>query len=481
VPELERLAAACLFPGFVGVGAPPEWIVRWAERGLGGVVLFARNVGTEEELRQLTGALHDARRDLLVATDEEGGDVTRLEAARGSSYPGSHALGVVDDVALTGAVARAMGADLRRAGVDLDFAPVADVNTEPDNPVIGIRSFGSDPDRVGRHVAAFVRGLQASGVAACAKHFPGHGDTRVDSHLGLPVVDADPERLERELLPPFRAAIAADVAAIMTAHLVVPALDDAPATVSPAILTGLLRGELGFDGLVITDALEMRGLRDTIGFEEGAVRALAAGADALCLGHDVGEEDLEAAHAAIAAAVREGRLDAGRLEQAAARVGRARRPASGDGPVDRSVAVEAARRAVRASGAPALARPPLVVELWPEPSIAAGPAGTGLGEVLGERTGETSVVDLTSSPVDASELLATAALPDRQLVVVLRDAHRHAWERETAEALVAAAPDAVVVELGLPYWAPPGGAGYVATHGAGRANLAAAADVLLAS
>jgi beta-N-acetylhexosaminidase len=476
----EPAAAACLFPGFEGE-VVPDWLKGLVAGGLGGVVLFSRNIRDPGQAAALTGALRAERGELLVATDEEGGDVTRLEAARGSSYPGSHALGVVDDVALTGAVARALGADLRRAGIDLDLAPVADVNTEPDNPVIGIRSFGSDPDRVARHVAAFVGGLQASGVAACAKHFPGHGDTRVDSHLGLPVVDADRERLETELLPPFRAAIEADVAAIMSAHLVVPALDDVPATVSRSVLTGLLRGELGFDGLVITDALEMRGLRDTVGFEQGAVRALAAGADALCLGHDVGEADVEAIHAAIVSAVREGDLDPQRLAQAAARVARARRPPAGDGPVDRTVGVQAARRAVRASGTPALVRTPLVVELWPTPSIAAGPAGAGLGDVLAERATAISVVDLTGSPEDGADLLATAAQPDRQLVLVLRDAHRHAWERETAEALVAAAPDAVVVELGLPFWPPPGGAGYVATHGAGRASLSAAAELLVVS
>jgi beta-N-acetylhexosaminidase len=479
--ELERLAAACLFPGFVGIDRPPDWVLRWAEAGLGGVVLFARNVGTDDDLRALTQALHGAREDLVVATDEEGGDVTRLEARSGSSYPGNYALGVVDDLELTRAVAQAMGADLRRAGVDLDLAPVADVNTEPQNPVIGIRSFGEDPTRAARHVAAFVLGLQASGVAGCVKHFPGHGDTRVDSHLGLPVVDADRSRLAVEALPPFRAAIEAGVAAVMTAHIVVPALDDAPATVSAVVLGGLLRGELGFDGLVITDALEMRGLADSIGVEEGAVRALAAGADALCLGHDLGVESVEAVHAAIVAAVAEERLAPERLEQAAERVARvAQRAAGGDGP-ERSVGLDAARRAVRASGAPGLARAAFVVELWPTPSIAAGPAGVGLGTALAERMPGTASIDLVGSPSDGADVLVAARRPDRQLVLVLRDAHRHEWERETAEALLATTHDAVVVELGLPLWQPRGGVGYIATHGAGRANVTAAAEVLTAS
>jgi beta-N-acetylhexosaminidase len=479
--ELERLAAACIFPGFVGADRPPEWVVRWAERGLGGVVLFARNVGSEAQLRGLTDALHAAREDLVVATDEEGGDVTRLEAARGSSYPGNYALGVVDDVELTAAVAQALGADLRRAGVDLDFAPVADVNTEPRNPVIGIRSFGTEPAHVSRHVAAFVRGLQASGVAACAKHFPGHGDTHVDSHLGLPVVAAGRAELEADAMPPFRAAIEAGVAAIMTAHIVVPALDDAPATVSPVILGGLLREELAFDGLVITDALEMSGLRETVGVEEGAVRALSAGADALCLGHDLGVESVEAIHAAIVAAAEEGRLETERLEQAAARVARiGKRGADGEAP-DRGVGLEAARRALHASGDPALARTPFVVELWPTPSIAAGPAGVGLGGVLAERVPGTASVDLVGPPADGADVLDAARRSDRQVVLVLRDAHRHEWERETAEAVLATTRDAVVVELGLPLWRPHRGAGYVAAHGAGRANVTAAAEVLAGS
>ena len=229
--------------------------------------------------------------------------MTRLEAATGSSYPGNGALGVVDDVELTERVAASLGAELAEAGVNLDFAPVADVNTNPQNPVIGIRSFGSDAELVARHVAAFVRGLQRAGVAACAKHFPGHGDTSVDSHLALPVVDAlDPQ----VALAPFRAAIEAGVRSIMTAHIVVRSLGDAPATMSREILHDLLRGELGYDGMVVTDALEMKAISATVGVEEGAVRSLAAGADALCLGHDLFDESVVSVRDALVDAVRTG-------------------------------------------------------------------------------------------------------------------------------------------------------------------------------
>ena len=319
--ERERLASACIFPGFAGTTAP-DWLRRELALGLGGVVLFAWNVDHREQVRRLTDDLHAERPDVVVAVDEEGGDVTRLDAVEGSPYPGNLALGAVDDVQLTGRVARAMAADLRAVGVDLDLAPVADVNTNPQNPIVGVRAFGSDPDLVARHVAAFVAGLQAGGVAACAKHFPGHGDTSEDSHLALPTVTASAEALRRAELAPFRAAIAAGVRAIMTAHLLVPAFDTVPATVSRVLLHDVLRVELGFEGLVVTDALEMRAISAGLGVEEGAVQALAAGADALCLGHDLAAAEVAAVRRAIVTAVESGRLPERRLAEAAGRVER---------------------------------------------------------------------------------------------------------------------------------------------------------------
>jgi beta-N-acetylhexosaminidase len=456
--SVDRWAAACLLPGFAGL-APPDWLREWIERGLGGVVLFSRNVESRAQLEALTAEL----RGLVVVIDEEGGDVTRLEHDRGSSYPGNFALGVVDDVELTERVGAAIGSDLAAVGVTLDFAPVADVNTNPRNPVIGIRSFGSEPELVARHVAAFVRGMQAAGVAACAKHFPGHGDTELDSHHELPTVGGD---LDAALLP-FRAAIDAGVRAIMSAHIRVPELDHVPATVSRRILNGLLREELGFDGLVITDALDMKGVTATVGIE-AAVRALAAGADALCLGAGLDPEPVERVHRTIVEAVSTGRLPEERLAEAAGRVA-AMSAAAGPGArhvPGTGVGLEAARRALRAEGAVELVRPPLVVEFRPEPSVAAGPARHSLGDVLGAET------------VSPTEALAHG---ERQIVLVVRDAHRHEWQRDAAQQVLAAAPDAVVVETGIPLWRPSGGAGYVATNGAGRVNLEAAAEVLLAA
>ena len=450
-------AAACLFPGFEGE-VVPDWLKSLLERGLGGVVLFARNIRDLEQATALTAALRAERGEVLVATDEEGGDVTRLEAARGSSFPGNLALGAVDDAALTRRVAAAIGGELAAVGVDLDLAPVADVAIDPAAAIVGVRSFGSDPQLVARHVAAFVEGLQSAGVAACAKHFPGHGESAADSHLELPVADTDLETLRARALPPFAAAVEAGVRAVMTAHVRFTALDDEPATLSPPVI-GLLRSELGFGGVVMTDALEMQGAGGPSGIESSAVRALGAGADALCLGADLSPEDVEHTHEAIVEAVRAGRLAEERVHEAATRVAELAAWVSPRPFSDREAGAEAARRALRVEGDPKLDGEPLVVELWPEATIAAGPTRHGLGEILGART----IRVRENEPLPALE---------GSLVFVVRDAHRHAWQRELVP------PGAVVVETGVPEWRPPAARAYVATYGAGRANLTAAADLL---
>jgi beta-N-acetylhexosaminidase len=465
--KLERLAAGSLLAGFAGPTVP-EWLRGWLESGLGGVVLFARNVESPDQVAELTADLRAERPELVVAIDEEGGDVTRLEAATGSSYPGSWALGVVDDLALTEGVAAAIGADLAAAGVNVNLAPVADVNSNPLNPIIGIRSFGSEAGHVARHVGAFVTGLQRTGVAACVKHFPGHGDTREDSHLELPTVERDDESMAAMLLP-FRAGIDADARAVMTAHIRVAGLDDAPGTLSRAVITDLLRGDLGFAGVVVTDALEMQAVSATVGAAEGAVQALEAGADALCLGHDLRPE---AIHAAVVDAVRSGRLAEERVQEAATRL--AELGGSTLEPVNesREVGLKAARRALVVDGDVALSRPPLVVELAPESSIAAGRAKNGLTDALHGA----ELVRMHDAPqLDARALLAEHN--GRQLVVVVRDAHRHTWERVAAQALLEAATDGVLVEVGVPLWRP-NGVRYIATHGQGRVNLEAAAERL---
>ena len=237
--ELRRSIAATLLPGFLGTTLP-EWLAARLRAGLGGVCLFGQNIASPEQLRALTGAIRAANPDAVIAIDEEGGDVTRLYYATGSPFPSNAVLGRLDDTDLTERVGRRVGEELRRAGVTLDFAPDVDINSNPDNPVIGVRSFGTSPELVARHAAAWTRGLQSAGVAAAAKHFPGHGDTATDSHLALPRVDVDADTLAGRELVPFDAAVEAGTVAVMTSHIVVPALDPhRPATLSPVVLAML--------------------------------------------------------------------------------------------------------------------------------------------------------------------------------------------------------------------------------------------------
>jgi len=281
-----------------------------AEYPVGGVCLFARNIEDRFQVAELTAELRTLCGDaLLIATDQEGGGVVR---SLDVPYPPSAmALGAADDPALTEKVGAATARGLRAQGINLDFAPVADVNSNPRNPVIADRSFGEDPAKVARHVAAFVRGLQGEGVAACVKHFPGHGDTETDSHLGLPVLEADLTRLEGLEFVPFRAALSAGVAAVMSAHIVLPQFDSAqPATLSQEVLTGLLREHLGFDGVVFTDALNMRAVADRHTPTEAVLGARAAGAD---MPVHVGPL---AEHRDVVVGLRRA-LDEGRLEPAA--------------------------------------------------------------------------------------------------------------------------------------------------------------------
>jgi len=489
--ELDRLADSVLLPGFVGA-APPDWVRARVAEGLGGVVLFARNVRSAEQLAALTGALKAERPDVLVAIDEEGGDVTRLDAATGSSVPGPLALGAVDDVALTRSVAAALGRRLAGVGVTVDLAPVADVNSNPDNPVIGVRSFGADPALVARHVRAAVEGLQAAGVAACAKHFPGHGDTAVDSHRGLPVAGGD----LTEALLPFRAALEAGVQAVMTGHLLVPGCGSLPATVNPALIDGVLRDELGYRGVVISDGIDMAAVAATFGLAETAVRALLAGVDAICVGGGPADEATALRlRAALVDAVHAGRLPERRLVEAAGRLAGLARWTAGrgartrDGSPDGSAAegpagedpaeaaarigLAAARRAVHTRGVVRLpaGAAPVLVELDPPPNIAAGRSGWGLSTVLPERLPGTSVCRV--GPDDSLPRPAR----DRPLVVVTRSATRFRWQRTALDRLLADRPDAVVVEMGVAGAAPADR--YVQTFGASRASAIAAAEALL--
>ena len=495
-PVLDRMADAILIPPFAGE-KPPRWVLSALERGLAGVTIFGPNIAGPEQLAGLTAELRSAGGLPLVAIDEEGGDVTRIAHLTGSPYPGNAALGAVDDVDLTRAVHRALGQDLAALGINVDLAPSVDVNTAADNPVIGIRSFGPDPELVARHAAAAVRGLQAAGVAACAKHFPGHGSTRADSHHGIVTVEASLDLLRRRDLPPFTAAIAAGVRGVMPGHLRVPDLTgDAPATLSAAALSGLLRGELGFTGVIISDALEMQAVSGLYGIPEAAVLAVAAGTDLLCFGRDAAEDSYLAVRSALSEAVAAGRLPAERLagaQQNVARLrawldeagGRARPAGAGAGPPaghGAHIGLVAARRAVRVSSmsrgaAPGPLADPVVVELAARENIAVGEVPWGLRPWVPDSSIQRIPAGLAAGEAPGVIRAALTRAAGRPLIVVVRDAHRDAAARDVVSGLVAARPDTVVVEMGLPLWVPPGGV-HLATYGAARASAQAAAEVL---
>jgi beta-N-acetylhexosaminidase len=479
VPDrLGRLADAVLMPCFDGLAAP-HWVRRRVAGGLGGVCLFARNVTSIEQVAALSTDLAAEAENVVIAIDEEAGDVTRLDAATGSRFPGAFALGRVDDTQMTELIARQVGQLLRTAGVSLNLAPCADVTINPANPVIGTRSFGTDPDLVARHTAAWVRGQQAAGVAACAKHFPGHGDTTVDSHRSVAVLAGDLQSLLRDALPPFAAAVAAGTAAIMSGHLLAPTVDAVPATVSRRWITEILRGDMGFAGTIVTDALEMAGVAGLYGIPGAAIRALAAGADLLCIGGQTRPEgEIDAIRDAIVDAVLDGTLDEGRLADAAEhcrRVGlaAARRgadsSAAGGAPVDAAMAV-ALGAADIAGPLPPLRGSVLVVRCSDTPNIAVGVVPWGPAAALGAR----DVVLRDGDALPADDVRTAGSV-----LVVTRDRHRHPWMAAALRGVRAMRPDAVLVEMGTT-GVGEADAPAIASFGASTANSRADAELLAA-
>jgi beta-N-acetylhexosaminidase len=304
-----------------GVATPAEAVAKFH---LGGVIYFAwsGNTDSPRQIAALSNGLQRANADagnpvpLSIATDQETGLVARV-GPPATVFPGAMALGAARDPRLTKKTFAITGEELRAIGINTDYAPDADVNVNPANPVIGVRSFGSKADLVARHVPAAVSGLQSADVTATAKHFPGHGDTGEDSHSTLPTITHTKQQWEQIDAPPFRAAIDAGVDSIMTAHISFRELDPSgdPATLSPTILTGLLRDELGFEGVIATDSLRMEGVRKMYSDEEIPVRALEAGADVLL---DPQQPALQIQ--AVIDAVRNGRLSEARIDQSVRRI-----------------------------------------------------------------------------------------------------------------------------------------------------------------
>ncbi len=312
---MKSIAGAVLMTGIPGPRLDAATRRALEQMQPAGIILFRRNVESLEHLRALTAALHDLPSRPLVAIDHEGGKVVRVGAPF-TDFPVARAVG---DASTAEALGRAMGRELAAAGIDIDFAPVLDVDSNPDNPIIGERAFADSPQRVAELALAFARGMRSTGVIPCGKHFPGHGDTDRDSHLELPVVAKSRAELEAVELAPFRAAIAAGIPMLMTAHVLYPALDaKRPATVSPDIVGGLLRREMNYQGVIASDDLEMRALAADHSVPDAAVASLAAGCDWLLVCNDFSNSIATAE--GIAAAVQRGDLDMQRLRESAARI-----------------------------------------------------------------------------------------------------------------------------------------------------------------
>ncbi len=292
---------------------------------VGGIIYFRRNIESPEQTARLSGGLQEIAENtepglpLIISTDQEGGTVTRLRSA--THFPGNMTIGAAADEDLSFTAGKSLAGELNYMGINMNLAPVLDVNNNPSNPVIGVRSYGENPELVAGMGTAFIRGMQGEGVICCGKHFPGHGDTATDSHLDLPVVNHSRERLERVEFYPFKEAIKQGIDTIMTAHVYFPAIEpekNIPATLSYNVLSRLLREELGFEGLIMTDCMEMDAIQKTFGTVEGAVRAVESGADMILISYS--PEKQKAAIRAVIKAVREGRISRERIDRSVMRI-----------------------------------------------------------------------------------------------------------------------------------------------------------------
>lgn len=326
--NLEQKVGQLLIIGFNGKSVPLEIKELIHKFHIGGIILFGRNIGTPAEVLALTTELQQEARKagyiypLLICVDQENGVVRRL-GEEATVFPGAMALGATADSDNAYKTGIATGEELKALGINWNLAPVSDVNNNPDNPVIGVRSFGESPEKVSQFASAMMRGMQDAGIATTIKHFPGHGDTDTDSHLDLPVIKHNLERLEEIELKPFRACIDMGADTIMTAHVYFPAIEKIPgipATISKKVITGLLRESLGFNGVVTTDCMEMNAILNGVGTEKGSVAALKAGVDLVMISHTI--ERQIGALKEIIRAVENGELDENVIDQANVRINR---------------------------------------------------------------------------------------------------------------------------------------------------------------
>ena len=330
--SVRRDIGQLLIGSLPGTTITPEMRSLAREFQLGGVTLFKRNIEAPEQVAELSHDLQalSSEMPLWVAVDQEGGRVARLRAPF-TKWPPMATLGRSGDEQLAYRFAAALAAELKAVGITLDYAPVLDIHTNPKNPVIGDRALGEDAETVAKLGAAVIRGLQENGIAACGKHFPGHGDTAVDSHHALPVIEHPPDRIRRVECVPFREAIRHDVAFVMTAHILVPSLDEQKAaTLSSTIVGGMLREELGFNGVILSDDLEMKAIADAYTVPDAAVQAIAAGCDGVLVCRELASNHSQDAQVqaavleALVHAVEDGRIPYTRAEDALLRNRRAK-------------------------------------------------------------------------------------------------------------------------------------------------------------
>jgi beta-N-acetylhexosaminidase len=491
--DLARSIIAVGFDGNCAGDAPLDELRAFAP---GAVLLFGRNVGTYDALKTLVAELRGiAALPPLIAVDQEGGRVARIGEPI-AQLPSAMAVGAARDVDACERLGTLLGRDLARLGVSVNFAPVADCALEAENTVIGTRAYGSDPLLVGRFAGAFARGLEAGGVAAAIKHFPGHGSTAVDSHLALPRVRIDEATFRARDLQPFAAAISGEAAQIvMATHVVVDAFDaDHPASLSPRILTGLLREELGFEGVACTDCLQMDAIARDPGTVAGAVAALAAGADLLLVSHSLAVA--REASDAIAAAVDAGTLPLERLLEAAGRVRALREryatPRPYGGELDASLPLAVARRAVTVLRGTLRLRDERAVTVISFEGDAFDGAGgprverASLSTALRARRWKSEVMRVALDPDDDDLELLLGHLPslgDRNFVVTTRRAHLHTKQRSAVERILALVPAALVVSAAEPYDARlwPAAQTVACIYGDDAVAFAACADVLSGS
>jgi beta-N-acetylhexosaminidase len=505
--DIELSTGQKLLLAFKGKEPSPEIIAALKNYRPGGLTLFrSLNIENPAQVRQLTDSLQRLARSLdlpplLIGTDQEGGQLMAIGEGT-TPLPGNMALGATRSTELARKAGEVLGRELAAMGVNVNYAPSCDVNINPNNPVIGIRSFGENPEVVARLAVAMIAGIQSNGVAATAKHFPGHGDTSGDSHHGLPSVPHNLERLKQVELPPFRAAIEAGARLVMSAHLALPALDgpDAPpATLSRRILHGLLREELGFDGVIVTDAMDMQAIRQGEALGQAAVQAVAAGADLLLITSN--PDDQRRAYESLSQAIQSRQLDREAVTTSIERVLSLKRWLAGHPQPDLSavgcdehqaVAAEIAERSItlvrdNARLLPLRLRPEARIAVIVPRPIDLTPADTSsyvtprLGSALREYhpNVEQFIISYAPEPEEIAGLLECLAEYDILILGTL-NAHASPGQAEFVRQALKLGLPAVIVALRLPYDLAvlPEAQTYVCTYGILEPSMQALAKTL---